>query len=56
MLGIETLRVYGRRHPEEGRGMLYDTVPLLQALSAILGKRLRPETRRNTIDSVNTGV
>ena len=52
--GIEAIRVYGRRHPGgAGKGMLYDSAPLLQALAAILGKNSRarkPETRRNTFD------
>ena len=52
--GIEAIRVYGRRHPGgAGKGMLYDSAPLLQALAMILGKNSRsrkPETRRNTFD------
>lgn len=52
--GIEAIRVYGRRHPGgAGKGMLYDSAPLLQALAVILGKNSRsrkPETRRNTFD------
>jgi hypothetical protein len=56
MAGIEAIRVYGRRNlAGEGKGMLYDTVSLLQALGAILGKnRKRPETRRNTYDGTST--
>lgn len=51
--GIEAVRVYGRRHPEDGKGMFYDPVPLLQSLSAILGQnRVRPDTRRNTVDAL----
>ncbi|KAI5789139.1 hypothetical protein EDC01DRAFT_130680 [Geopyxis carbonaria] len=53
MAGIEPIRVYGRRHPGgDGRGMLYDPVPLLQTLDAVMGRsgKSRPETRRNTVD------
>lgn len=53
--GVEPVRVYGRRHPDgEGKGMLYDSVPLLSALGAILGKARgrKPETRRNTVDGL----
>ncbi|KAA8894125.1 hypothetical protein FN846DRAFT_1001593 [Sphaerosporella brunnea] len=50
-LGVEAVRVYGRRNPAgDGKGMLYDPVPLPQALAAILGKNRgkRADTRRNT--------
>jgi hypothetical protein len=57
MMGIECMRVYGRRNPEgEGRGMLYDPTALTQTLEAILAVRIkRTETRRMTVDYGNIG-
>lgn len=54
-IGIEPIRVIGRKNPRgEGTGMLYDPAPLLQTLTAILGKTKKrvpgQESRRNTID------
>ncbi|TGZ84251.1 UPF0052-domain-containing protein [Ascodesmis nigricans] len=53
-LGIEPIRVYGRRNPAgAGKGMLYDPAPLLQSLYAILGtRRMGVDTRRNTVNGV----
>ncbi|CAG8973173.1 hypothetical protein HYALB_00008765 [Hymenoscyphus albidus] len=49
-LGIETVRIYGRRREGEG-GMVYDGTALEQALEAIMGRRdLRSDrSRRNTL-------
>ena len=48
--GVETIRLYGRKG-EDGM-MRYDGKALVQALSAILGKRERSErSRRNTLES-----
>lgn len=48
-LGIESIKIYGRRNP--GGGMLYDDNALIQALEAILGRgQPRAEqSRRNTL-------
>lgn len=56
--GIEAVRVYGRRNSGDGKGMVYDTAALLQALAAILGraKGRKPETRRNTFDGAAAGA
>ncbi|KAL7268377.1 hypothetical protein RUND412_009003 [Rhizina undulata] len=55
-MGIQCLRVYGKRNPEgDGKGMLYDAKALAQALEAVLatrGKRVG-NGRRLTVDSVN---
>lgn len=49
-IGIDTLRVYGRRD-ESGKGGRYDAKALTQALEAIIGRKdLRVDkTRRNTL-------
>lgn len=54
-MGIECMRVYGRKNPEgEGRGMLYDATALTQTLEAILAARTkRTEVRRMTVDAYN---
>jgi hypothetical protein len=51
-LGVETVRIYGRKHEgSEGVGMVYDGTALGQALEAIMGRRdpRRDQTRRNTL-------
>lgn len=51
-LGIETVRIYGRRHEgSEGVGMVYDGTALGQALEAIMGRRdpKGDRGRRNTL-------
>lgn len=51
-LGVETVRIYGRRHEgSEGVGMVYDGTALGQALEAIMGRRdpRSDKTRRNTL-------
>jgi len=51
-LGIETLRLYGRRM-EGAKSLRYDEKALLQALEATIGRR-DPKTersRRNTLDN-----
>lgn len=50
-LGIETIRIYGRKGPSEG--MIYDGIALTQTLEAVLGRR-EPRTdlsRRNTLQN-----
>jgi hypothetical protein len=48
-LGIETVRVYGRRNTK-GEGMLYDANALTGALTAIMAKEGREAPmRRNTL-------
>ncbi|KAH8672768.1 hypothetical protein BGZ60DRAFT_284965 [Tricladium varicosporioides] len=49
-IGIETVRIYGRRN-EGGEGMVYDGVALGQALEAVMGRRdIRGDkSRRNTL-------
>jgi len=51
MLGIETMRVYGRRNPN-AEGMIYDGVALRQALEAVIGRRdpRMDKMRRNTLE------
>lgn len=48
-LGVETMRVYGRRNQDGG--MLYDGMALVQALEAILGREIdrAGPSRRNTL-------
>jgi 2-phospho-L-lactate transferase/gluconeogenesis factor (CofD/UPF0052 family) len=51
-LGVETVRIYGRRHEgSEGVGMVYDGTALGQALEAIMGRRdpRSDRNRRNTL-------
>jgi len=50
-LGIETIRIYGRRG--SGGGMVYDSTALTQTLEAVLGRR-EPKSepsRRNTLQN-----
>jgi 2-phospho-L-lactate transferase/gluconeogenesis factor (CofD/UPF0052 family) len=53
-LGIDCLRLYGRKHPT-GKGMLYDRNALIGAIEAILGKKgdamMNARSRRNTLDA-----
>lgn len=53
--GIESVRIYGRRH-EGGVGMVYDGAALTQALEAILGRRdpRGEKSRRNTVEHYAT--
>lgn len=50
-LGIETVRIYGRKNPRGG--MLYDGMGLTQALEAIMGRRDQKieQSRRNTLQN-----
>ncbi|TVY23716.1 Uncharacterized protein LHYA1_G008153 [Lachnellula hyalina] len=51
-LGIETVRIYGRKHEGGEGGMVYDGTALGQALEAIMGRRdpRSDKTRRNTLN------
>ena len=53
-MGIDSLKLYGRRHPH-GKGMLYDRQALIGAIEAILGKKgdamMGSRSRRNTLDA-----
>ncbi len=53
-LGIECIKLYGRRHLN-GKGMLYDRNALIGAIEAILGKKgdamTSAKSRRNTLDA-----
>ncbi|KAF3928925.1 hypothetical protein AA313_de0204862 [Arthrobotrys entomopaga] len=48
-LGIQCWKVLGRKN-EKGKGMIYDTAALTQALDMIRGKRRSPKGRRSTVD------
>ncbi|KAK0123633.1 hypothetical protein ONS95_008648 [Cadophora gregata] len=54
-LGIECVRIYGRKNEGEGGGMIYDGTALGQALDAIIGgaKRAQGVGRRNTLGVPN---
>ena len=53
-LGIDCLKLYGRKHPS-GKGMFYDRNALIGAIEAILGKKgdamMNARSRRNTLDA-----
>jgi 2-phospho-L-lactate transferase/gluconeogenesis factor (CofD/UPF0052 family) len=52
-LGIEAIRIYGRKREGEGGGMLYDGKALEQTLEAVLGRRdvRADQSRRNTLQN-----
>ena len=53
-LGVECVRIYGRKVEVEGGGVLYDGMALAQALEAILGRRegRGDKVRRNTLETL----
>ena len=51
-MGIECIRLYGRKGPDGESGMRYDGKALAQALGAILGRRdFEGRSRRNTLET-----
>ncbi|KAK6533409.1 hypothetical protein TWF694_002354 [Orbilia ellipsospora] len=53
-LGIECWKVLGKKN-EKGKGMIYDTAALTQALDMVRGKRRSPKGRRSTVDLTKKG-
>ena len=56
-LGIECVRIYGRKNEGDGGGMIYDGTALGQALEAIIGGAKRAQggvSRRNTLGVPNS--
>ncbi|KAH7418937.1 hypothetical protein BKA64DRAFT_644 [Cadophora sp. MPI-SDFR-AT-0126] len=55
-LGIECVRIYGRKNEGESGGMVYDGTALGQALEAIIGgaKKAQGVSRRNTLGVPNS--
>ncbi|KAH9209167.1 hypothetical protein DL95DRAFT_527032 [Leptodontidium sp. 2 PMI_412] len=55
-LGVECVRIYGRKKEGEDGGMIYDGTALGQALEAIIGgvKRTPGVSRRNTLGITNS--
>lgn len=52
-LGIESVKLYGRKKDGEGGGMIYDATALCGALEAIVGSARREggRSRRNTVEN-----
>ncbi len=53
-VGVECVRIYGRKNSDGGGGMIYDGAALGQALGAIVGgTRTMDRNRRNTLDTTS---
>ncbi|KAK6581432.1 hypothetical protein PZA11_006123 [Diplocarpon coronariae] len=57
-MGVECVRIYGRKREGEDAGMVYDGTALGQTLEAIIGGKRRSAgvSRRNTLGVSTTGV